>query len=1816
MSKLHLQQWQQYNPLDKSTVLPNVPKSNKLTYAKNDAGVSHDTLMQPKVGLTGVCPARSSMEIENLKVMMVGSSTFDLPSTAKVKGHINEHEKKVEAKSSVVKPTNKQERLKMPAIINTEGTTTRAPFVRRAKPPSMPRSKIKVKQKPRPNAPPNSPKGSNFKHTLSSSSFKEVLSEGKLDTSTSATSPTNEGTVVSVEITEATTTPVRSIDDMIQTLRSSRQASGSHKSMSDVKIDEILQQVMSHAKEWMEEEAPTVEPQASFSLFEEEIQTSDAEEVEKKDEDVEAEDEDENQEVTIEIDISDTVSTLASQISATAGIPDCSSILMRKSSHALRGGSSQFSATSSPAAMMQDEEEALDYEQAVQDLHQTLDVRNDDIISIQGGIPPLIEKPAKPSSSDDEGIGSESSSEKPIPFFPTGGRIHRLCLLPAIDEISITPREYALSKVTHAGNFTNQGDSSILAQQVQKDTRRPQFTYESSPEFSTNDKNIEKKIEANHLDSSKLDPLDIDGWKRLVEHEMERKDYTLCGTNVQTKEWGLWRMLWTTAPPKMALSTSAVKALVFPKYHGTISTIEVGSHSQLAKTEEQMTVMSLEEEEKTEFNIRTLFKRHKSLSDLTQETEEKPLKKNSSIPNLAIHTEDRAHLPSMVRTSYTTAMAEVKKQKELVLDQHKKDHMKDDSDHQLSDRSREAVNISQATIVTHAKTEQPLVSGGKEIPATDKTSQLSLAAQAREAGRDYVVYSKRNLRSKHSKRFVLSARKSLTSYIPLHLIRSRSVDSFITDPVFQAISRVGRGKTKTGCLPKGKLTRTRSIPRFMEFDWFIGRHQKYSEPIEDVREWVRDIWNTWFDELFPATSSEESSYYSEDESDDVIESREERGDVVKREHKNVPVPDTIPPAITVTSEEIEEPEEMMRSEVERLTDDLHHLPEEQVAKKACHLSRRGTLLRKLGEIKMANEDLNEAISIEPRLVQAYWQRHLIKLLHNQQHEALDDLNTLLKIDKLNVDAYRSRADIFASLGDYTMSIVNYSQAIKLDPENEETYFQRAQKFEKTGDMLLAMEDYGNVVRLNPTRTDALLRRAKFYFKKKSWHSAVNDFTQLIEKEPLNSHARSYRGRAYAAMGQSENALVDLSAAIHLDPTNAAAFFHRGSLLRTAAPDRALQDLSISFLLDDTEQNVLALLHRGILYSELKKYQEAMADFEQTLRLDHSMACAHVNIGLIHLQVTDNYWEAIRRFTFAIKGDPTYTRSYVCRSDAFARINDYQSAVRDITRAIHLQPTERHLYLRRGKLLLQLRKLKLAAFCVRHIATLEKGFVSTSPTQQAVVQSFLGNHTAAVESLSSACRLKPKPHMYVLLSKTLMKGKRYKEAITNLKNALELSTLYTYGATTSTANEAPPEAAEIHFLLGQCYTEQLQHTEALQAYNQALKVNPELAEAYYQRGLCRLKLDHSKGIQDLNRALALQPLLFEAYLSRAAYYSTKERYSKAILNCNEALRLRPKSVRALLCRGGLKFRISAYRHALTDLSAAIELDKQCSFAYYNRAVVLQAMERYPQALMDYSIVLVLTDADKNSDSKSLRLRVFVNRALLYLKSNLRDARNAALDLEEATLLNPKDTYLTEAYNSYTRCLDVDPYFLTAYVGRGDVFADAGQHDNAQGEYQRVLKLDPSNVDARVHLGYSLQVCGHLQQAWNQFTAAIELDPKSQSALEGRAVTCLHAGNSDAALKDVNLALRSGPPSARLLTACGVVHQSMSDLHTAMAYYNKARSLDPTYIPGVFNCAVLYMRNRQFSEAAECLDLVLDENPDDTAALLNRAIAHIFLKKTEV
>ncbi|XP_060594169.1 uncharacterized protein LOC132748578 isoform X2 [Ruditapes philippinarum] len=1208
-----------------------------------------------------------------------------------------------------------------------------------------------------------------------------------------------------------------------------------------------------------------------------------------------------------------------------------------------------------------------------------------------------------------------------------------------------------------------------------------------------------------------------------------------------------------------------------------------------------------------------------------------PWRRSNSAPDLNDEDDDTL----MVSQDFNTAMEEIQRQKRNIREwkiQQKLEQQQQESMQPAEIFQEEEETIDQLKRVDPQEYKADIL----KIHSPQKQDEPTPAELALAAGRAYVILPKNPSKISLPTSLVtgfdtdialnwLRKKKKVKSTISM--ARLDEIENFLKKQPkklvrSESMIRIPKPIEKEMRVPtRIREGSRRSMPDIFNFDDY-GRRKGLKKK-DDTREWVRDIWNTWFDEVFPPTP-EDSDYEEEEEltEEQIAEREEEERKRKRKSSMSSSVPEGMEYIEPLTeSDETLEVHQIIMEEIEKLTGEMNKVKRP----KAFDYSRRGALYRKIGYLKAAEDDLGRAIQLEPLLLDAYWHRHLLYILQDRKKEALDDLTFLLKHTKSHAGAYRSMAEIYKKQDDITMAIVNYTQAIKLNPRDHEAYFARAECYEKRGDMLLALEDYSACTKIKPTRTDAILKHGMYYFENKSWGNAINDFTDLLRVDPLNASARVLRGRAYAAMGQWSPSVEDLSAAIHLDPNHWQAFYHRACILRKAHPKRALHDFSVSLMINDSDENISSYLHRGILYNAMGKPEDAIPDFESVLKLNKDNACAHVNLGLIMMNHYDNYHRAIKRFTSAIKVDPTYVRAYVCRGEAYHKIHELKLALRDFTRAIHLRPDVHHYYMYRGQLLLELGHLDLAAFCVRHASEIGSNVsMGQRPTQQAVVHSFLKNYDKAIEALQTASRSKPTASMYMLLGKTQMKAKKFENAITSFQLALsvyEQEYRFQHSKPWKARDPWPQEAADAHYLIGQCSMELRNYLDALNAFTDAIKLNSSMAEALYQRGMARMKLKMSKGIQDFNRALAINPTIFQAYLSRACYYGGKGNYTKAILNCNEAIKLQPNSVRAFLYRGALKYHIKAYELAIKDLSKAASIDSTCALAYFNRAVCYQENRDYQKALTDYGIVLLLGD--------SLKLKVLINRGLLYFEKQ--DYLNALYDFKLSANMNPNDHKilhtlglcfhklgrLQEAVKTFTLCVKSQPFFLDGIIARGNVYMDFGHEKGlryAMRDYQRVLRFDAMNLPARVNLAYTLQVSGHFMQAWRQFTTAIDLKPNYKPALEGRSIINLQMSDTFASFHDINTAIKVNP-TAELLTNRGVIHQFMDDGVNAMRDYQAAIELDETYSLAYFNAGNVYFHSRQFSQALDYFTKTIKYNPKDESAILNRAITRVMLKDSQ-
>lgn len=847
-------------------------------------------------------------------------------------------------------------------------------------------------------------------------------------------------------------------------------------------------------------------------------------------------------------------------------------------------------------------------------------------------------------------------------------------------------------------------------------------------------------------------------------------------------------------------------------------------------------------------------------------------------------------------------------------------------------------------------------------------------------------------------------------------------------------------------------------------------------------------------------------------------------------------------------------------------------------------------------------------------------------------------------------------------GSHEAALIQFDLAFQASSElekNADAHLQKAESLIALNNMEVAIMELRTAVELDPEDIDTLFKIGRYEQSKDLHLLAIKSFTQAIQRVPTASAAYKGRGISMTKLLRDDEGIRELCQAIHLDPDDSEAYFWRGSLLRTLAPKRALVDLSISLLLDNGEDNLIAFVHRGMLYLEAKRYEEALTDFERALNLDTRIRAtqyevpapvsrvavlSHCKIGYIHVHHTKNYMGAIRSFGEAIKEDPTYVQALLSRAECYYRVHRdcggsescLNMGIRDYGSAIRLFPDRSEYFILRGKLLLALGNTDLATDQVRAASGLQSDGSTEAEHSfvQAQVQAFLGNHDIAaanmeeiVESLASASYMnhaygndpnaaevrgalmssgychKDLPGAYALLGSILLSAGQYEDAITKFEAALSLDNTN----------------ADWFYDLGRCCCQVQDDPLAKEAFSCAIQLSPTHARAYYARGTCRLRMQDPRGIQDVNKALGIDPKMWQAYLSRACYYALSQRFTKAVLNCNKAIEMEPNSVRSYLTRGCIKYSTGYMEGAIEDLQSAVSADPSCSLAWYNLAVVNHWFGNAKMALRAYSTVLLLED-DPNPV-------VYLNRGVLYFTQ--RDFGNALHDflavskapgmateprvIHSIALCRHRVGLLEEAVEDYTRAIASGSAYTDALLGRGNVYTDYGHLQGRRAgrwDYQRAIRVDPTLMTGYINLAYSLQCEGQFQDAWNILTAALRVNPNARGVLEARAIVNLQMSNFTGALKDMSNAIGT-EPTAEMLNNRGVILIYTGDVARAMEDFEKARELDEGFALAWYNAGNIYLQQRQLKQAREFYTCALRTEANDECTLSNRALVYTLL-----
>jgi len=143
-------------------------------------------------------------------------------------------------------------------------------------------------------------------------------------------------------------------------------------------------------------------------------------------------------------------------------------------------------------------------------------------------------------------------------------------------------------------------------------------------------------------------------------------------------------------------------------------------------------------------------------------------------------------------------------------------------------------------------------------------------------------------------------------------------------------------------------------------------------------------------------------------------------------------------------------------------------------------------------------------------------------------------------------------------------------------------------------------------------------------------------------------------------------------------------------------------------------------------------------------------------------------------------------------------------------------------------------------------------------------------------------------------------------------------------------------------------------EKLRFYNEAIRVKPDFARAYSNRGYVRrLKGDVEGALQDYTEAIRLKPDHAIAYNNRSVARLVNGDADGALEDCNEAIRLKPDYAYAYDSRGNARRDQGDLEGALQDYTEAIRLKPDLAVAYYNRGIARRAKGDVEGAQQDHN-----------------------------------------------------------------------------------------------------------------------------------------------------------------------------------------------------------------------------------------------------------------------
>lgn len=390
--------------------------------------------------------------------------------------------------------------------------------------------------------------------------------------------------------------------------------------------------------------------------------------------------------------------------------------------------------------------------------------------------------------------------------------------------------------------------------------------------------------------------------------------------------------------------------------------------------------------------------------------------------------------------------------------------------------------------------------------------------------------------------------------------------------------------------------------------------------------------------------------------------------------------------------------------------DINHLLHRDPQSAALHYEKGSICIRSNDTIGALNA-FTHATEYDSQNPANWSALGLVQLMQDNQEEALSSLSKSIEYGSKWAGDYINRGIIYYRKHNYRSALADYDKAVAMAPRDAQCYYNRGVLRQELGDYNRALEDFTQAINYAPDRVEIYYQRGMVQLQLRQWQEALQDFTTIMNRYPyflpayyLAAQAETSLGHGKAAtqlrqqayqLEQKKDSIQSLQTTMQVAESQPQQRDRRKEFSQLAAQNQETNDEenkydsytrgSVQKRYADVvnEPNIFLSYYATNNHTDALRqtnYSHATVDmYNNTMQLPAPLRFTTKEMTLT-ADMVNQHFAQISNLSHQIDlleqmAQPGSTNndllcaSYIARAFEFALVQDYSSALDDVTRAI-------------------------------------------------------------------------------------------------------------------------------------------------------------------------------------------------------------------------------------------------------------------------------------------------------------------------------------------------------------------------------------------------------------------------------------------------------------------------------------------------------------------------------------------------------------------